>query len=216
MALLGAVVAFGLCAAHRGRVRLLLGVLVCYAIAYALPPHTMSRFMTIAEELQHGGTLSGRRIFWERAAALVAEHPLRGLGAGTGEAVLWLGSHNAVSHNILVGLALEGGAVSVLLFYGALLCSLPRVWRCVPAERTFLVSLCVAWLVGTCSVSWEFHMVTWFIFGLLVSIVPQRPQVVSDRFPVEVGWVRTVRRRMACSGHGSVLGACDPMRDLGR
>src|ERR1035437_912592 len=97
MALLGAVVAFGLCAAHRGRVRLLLGVLVCYAIAYALPPHTMSRFMTIAEELQHGGTLSGRRIFWERAAALVAEHPLRGLGAGTGEAVLWLGSHNAVS-----------------------------------------------------------------------------------------------------------------------
>jgi O-antigen ligase len=170
LALLGAALAFGICASHKARVWLLCFVLVvCLAILYVLPGATVARFMTIPEELQQG-SLSSRRIIWKAGAALVAEHPVRGLGAGAGDARLSsLFGKYQVAHNTPLAVALDGGVVGLLLFYGALVCSFVSLLRCPHAERTMLVAVCAAWLVGSYSLSWESHKVTWFLLGLFVT-----------------------------------------------
>ena len=191
LSLLAASVVFGICAIHRIRLKWVLGVLVvCLGIVYALPPDTMARLETIPGELQNG-TLSGRRAYWDSGVALVARHPLRGLGAGAGDATVssMIGTDKVV-HSTPLEVALDGGAVGLLLFYGGLLCSLVSVWRCDYAERTVLLAVCAAWLVGSFSLSWEDHKVTWFILGFLVSTVPQRWQARSRIAPVSGGQFR--------------------------
>jgi O-antigen ligase len=168
-------VAFGILAIRKTRMKYVLaGLAACLAIAYALPPDALARIETIPSELQ-SGTLSGRRAYWDAGLPLVASHPIQGLGAGAGDAaVSAIIGINKVVHSTPLEVVLDGGFVGVVLFYGAILCSLFTVWRSGYAERSFLVAVCVAWLIGTFSLSWEAHKVTWFMFGLLVSAVPQR------------------------------------------
>jgi O-antigen ligase len=180
VALLGASVAFGILAIRKIRMKYVLaGLAACLAMAYALPPDAMARIETIPSELQ-SGTLSGRRAYWDAGLPLVASHPIQGLGVGAGDAaVSAIIGINKVVHSTPLEVVLDGGVVGLVLFYGAILFSLFTVWRSGYAERSVLIAVCVAWFIGTFSLSWEAHKVTWFIFGLLVSAVPQRRQVRS-------------------------------------
>lgn len=176
LSLVAATVAFGALSMHKVhkiRVTWLIGALgICIGVVYFLPPDVMARLATIPSELQ-SGTLSGRRTYWDAAAPLVEEHPLQGLGAGGGDAAVSsiLGIVKVV-HSTPLEIILDGGAIGLLLFYGALLCGLYSAWQCEYAERCVLFAASAAWFVGTFSLSWEDHKVTWFVLGLLVSTVP--------------------------------------------
>jgi hypothetical protein len=177
LALLAAGVATAMCSINRIRMKWLFVVLaVCLGIVYALPPNAMARLQTIPDELQNG-TLSGRRVYWDYGSNLVARHPLVGLGTGAGDAAVsaMIGTDKVV-HSTPLEVAMDGGVVGLMLFYGAVLCSLISVWRFNYAERTLLLAVSAAWLVGSLSLSWEDHKVTWFILGFLVSAVPQHWQ----------------------------------------
>ena len=163
IALLGAVLAFGIFTTIRLRAAMLAGAALCLLLALALPSDMMGRFASIPDELNHG-TLSDRRDLWDRGTALVQEHPLIGIGAGATAGVFAIAAHNTP-----LELLMEGGVVSFVLFYGAFAFAICRIWKVERHERLVLLVVCVTWVVGTCSLSWEVDTVTWFILAILFS-----------------------------------------------
>jgi O-antigen ligase len=174
LSLLASSLVLGILAVRKIRLHwVLAAVAACLVVVYALPPDAMGRLGTIPDELQNG-SLSGRRTYWDAGMPLLEAHPMRGLGAGAGDGFLssTLGIEK-VFHSTPLEVAIDGGAVGVLLFYGALVCGLVSVWKSDYMQRAFSIAVCAAWLVGSFSLSWELHKVTWFLLGLIVSATPE-------------------------------------------
>lgn len=165
LALLAAVVIFAICADRRTRVAMLAGAAVLMALTPVLPSSVTWRLSTTTDELNHG-TLSGRRAVWEHGTVLVEEHPLIGLGVGGVVGAFASLDFNA-AHNTPLEILVEEGLIGFAFFYGGLVHSIYRVWRSAGKERTALVALSAAWFVGTCSISWDVNLVTWFMFSML-------------------------------------------------
>jgi O-antigen ligase len=163
MALVAAVVAYGLLTGGKTRVFLGAGVMLCLIVAGLLPLQLSERFATIPDELQYG-TLSDRRELWDRGTAVVKDHLLEGVGAGA-----TTGMFDVAAHNTPLELMMEGGAVSLAFFYGAFLLGIARAWRSDRREASAMIAVFIAWLVGSLSLSWEVDTVTWFILAILFS-----------------------------------------------
>lgn len=161
LALLGAGVVFGFCTTFRVRIALLIVAAACLVVALALPSGSTSRLATIPDELNHG-TMSGRTTLWEAGEALVAEHPLEGRGVGAATGVF-----SVVVHNTPLELLIEGGLISLLLFYGAFAHGMYRAWKFARQERTFFLVVIAAWLIGTLSLSWDVDITSWFLVAML-------------------------------------------------
>jgi O-antigen ligase len=143
---------------------LLAGTAAIFLLAMWLGPSQISqRLSTIPDELRHG-SLSDRRDLWDRGQAVAREHPIEGIGAGA-----TTGKLEIAAHNTPLELMMEGGAVSVVLFYGAMLFGLTRLWKTDSREGAAMTALCAAWAVGSLSLSWEVNTITWFILTMLFS-----------------------------------------------
>lgn len=165
-----AIVGYAMLTGVRALRLILVGAGLCLAIGGLLPGQIVERFTSIPDELQHG-SLSDRRELWDRGTAVVAQHPLEGIGAGatTGELEI-------AAHNTPLELMMEGGAVGASLFYGAILFGLLGAWKNDRREGRTLVALWSAWLVGAFSLSWEINTITWFMFALLFSASSAWPE----------------------------------------
>ena len=167
VALLAAVVVFAICADRRTRVAVFVGAAVLVALTLVLPSSVTWRLSTTTDELNHG-TLSGRRAVWDRGTAIVEEHPLVGLGVGGVVGAMASLDFNA-AHNTPLELLVEEGIVGFAFFYGGLAYGVYRVWRFAGKEGKALVAVSAAWFVGTCSITWDSDLVTWFMFAMLLS-----------------------------------------------
>jgi O-antigen ligase len=106
--------------------------------------------------------MSGRSTLWETGEALVLERPLQGQGVGAVSGVF-----ARVVHNTPLEILIEGGLVSLLLFYGAFAHAMYRVWKFANRERTLFLVIITAWLIGALSLSWDVDIITWFIVAML-------------------------------------------------
>ena len=166
------------------------GATLCLAVMWFLPTSVAERFATIPDEIQHG-SFSDRRDLWERATAIVCEHPLVGIGAGASR-----GKFEIAAHETPLELMMEGGVVSVLLFYGAGITGIRRAWKVDPGEGRFLTAVCAAWFAGSLSLSWEANTITWFIFALLFAAAPPISQGSKSAIASDFG-----PRASATDGH---------------
>lgn len=171
LALVVAIFAYSLFTGRRAPLLMLAGLTLCLAIAALLPGQISERFATIPDELRFG-TLSDRRQLWDRGISVIAQHPLEGIGAGA-----TAGEFDIAAHNTPLELMMEGGSVSVGLFYGALLIGIWGVWTSDRKEARTLIAAWSAWMVGSLSLSWEINTITWFMFALLFSAASGRSAV---------------------------------------
>jgi O-antigen ligase len=163
MALITVLLAYAVLSPRKTRALILGSMVVCLLAIWLSPAQLSERFSTIPDELRHG-TLSDRRDLWDRGERVVSEHPIEGIGAGA-----TTGKLDIAAHNTPLELMMEGGAVSLSLFYGAMLLGIIRLWKRDRDEGVVMTVVCAAWLVGTFSLSWEVNTVTWFIFTMLFS-----------------------------------------------
>lgn len=179
VALLVAIVVYAAFAGLRAPALILAGAGLCVAVGMLLPAEILDRFTSIPDELKYG-TLSDRRELWDRGTMIIAQHPFEGIGAGATS-----GAFDIAAHNTPLELMMEGGAVSLVLFYGALLLGIRGMWMSDRKEGRTLIAACSAWFVGSLSLSWEIQTVTWFMFAMLFSADPPRSAVAisvpSDR-----------------------------------
>ena len=163
------VLVYALFSGVRAPALLLVGAGLCVLIGALLPAQISERFAGIPDELRYG-TLSDRRGLWDRGKAVVAEHPLEGIGVGATS-----GTMDIAAHNTPLELTMEGGVVSLSLFYGTLLVGLYGAWRSNRKEARALIALWAAWVAGSMSLSWELDTNTWFLFAMLFSAASARP-----------------------------------------
>lgn len=177
MALLALALTYMIFASARVRLLLLSGAALFVTVAWVLPPQISERFTSIPQELHHG-TLSDRRQLWEAGAAIAREHPVEGIGAGATEGAL-----NIAAHNTPLELMMEGGAVSVALLYAALLAGFMAMWRQDRREGRTLALACMAWFIGSLSLSWEANTVTWFLVVMANSTLQGHPVLLQADAP---------------------------------
>ena len=148
----------------RKRIAVIVGAGLLLILTAALPSSVTWRLSTTTDELNNG-TLDGRRGLWDEGTILVRNHPLEGIGVGGAKGALALAAHNTP-----LELLIEGGVISLALFYGGFVHSLYAVWKSRAKERTVLVAISMAWFVGTLSISWDAHLITWLIYALFLSV----------------------------------------------
>lgn len=192
LALFVAIIVYALFTGLRAPALMLAGATLCLGIGALLPGRISGRFVDIPDELRYG-TLSDRRELWNRGTALVAEHPLEGIGAGA-----TAGAFDIAAHNTPLELMMEGGAVSVSLFYGALMLGIWGGWKTDRKESRPMIAAWSAWLAGTFSLSWEIQTITWFLFALLFSAASPRGFYI----PVQGGSDKRDRYSFSESGNG--------------
>lgn len=175
IALLAVILVYGVFASPRVRLLLLSGVALCVSLAWLLPLQLSERFVSIPEQLRYGN-LSDRRELWDEGAAVAWEHPFMGIGAGAATGTLAIAAHDTP-----LELMMEGGAVSLALFYGVFLIGVGKTWQRDRREGWTLFAVCAAWFVGGLSLSWETNTVTWFLAVIVNSTLPaQRVRAVAD------------------------------------
>lgn len=167
VALLAAVAVFAMCADRRTRLVIVSGAVVLVSLTLLLPSSVTWRLSTTTDELNHG-TLSGRRAVWDRGVVLVEEHPVMGLGVGGVVGAMASLDFNA-AHNTPLEILIEEGVIGFLFFYGGFAHSIYRAWRFAGREGKALVAVSAAWFVGTCSITWDSDLVTWFMLAMLLS-----------------------------------------------
>lgn len=146
-----------------------LAVLGVAATVWVVPEDAWHRILTIDSAVK--GSFGDRSVMWRAGLDLANQHPLAGVGAGGyGRAAEALVGIKTVAHNTPIAIAVEFGAIGVLLFFGALALALARVWRKAAEHRTFASIFVLAWLVGTASLSWEKNKLTWLLFLLVAAL----------------------------------------------
>lgn len=185
VALFGLIIVYAVFTTPRVRLLLLSGTALCVSLAWLIPSDLSERFLDIPEEIRYG-SLSDRRELWDQGSAIAREHPLMGIGAGAAAGALSIAAHNTP-----LELTMEGGAISLFLFYGAFLIGVGKSWQQDRREGWTMLAVCVAWFIGSLSLSWEVDTVTWFLAAIVNSTLPA--QIVS----AEVAAVKQTLTRMA-------------------
>ncbi len=143
--------------------------------AWAFNPASWERILSARQQFG-GGTLGERIPIWRAGIDVLAHHPLTGVGVGSfAEAVIPGLGYAMVAHNTYISVAVEGGAIGALLFFGAFASIVYQVRRSDLMHRSLARTLVLVWLVGVSSLSWEYRKTTWFLLLLGAALARLRP-----------------------------------------
>ncbi len=142
--------------------------------AYTVPAGVWSRLLETTDQVERWD-LSERTTIWSAGMGLFRLHPLAGVGAGSFPEVVnpALGT-NQVAHNTFVSVLVELGVVGLILFCLILLFWAYGALRLPPLEKRLWLTILLAWLVGVCSLTWEYRKTTWLILALVAAQVGDR------------------------------------------
>jgi O-antigen ligase len=168
----------------RGRARLaslaVLGLMAAGVVAAwsFIPPESLERLATVEEQLTRG-TLGDRVQLWRAGVRAFLRSPFLGYGAGGfPSAANPLTNNLEVAHSTLLTVAVELGAVGLVLFGAIFVAVLLGSRRGRPAERAFAMALTATWLVATSSLAWNVNKATWFVIavGAALGALPGRDE----------------------------------------
>jgi hypothetical protein len=71
------------------------------------------------------------------------------------------------AHNAFVSVLVEVGPLGLLLFIGIVAVSLKPALKSRPTVTAILL---VTWVVGVCSLTWEYRKTTWLVFCLVAEM----------------------------------------------
>lgn len=148
-------------------------VLLVISILISLPfiPETIiARLSTIGSSVG-GGDLGGRVGLWREAIAVLAKHPILGVGSGAVASMI-----GAVVHNTFISVFAETGFIGFLLFLSILGWVVYKVVRLPRRLAELWLAILMIWAIGVLSLSWEVRKVTWMVlsFALIESSLGER------------------------------------------
>lgn len=162
---------------------LCLPVLVA-ALFCAVPLDTLQRLATLSQQLQ-GGDLNQRVNIWIVAWHVLPLRPFFGSGAGTFVDAAGL-AYIDTAHNTILSLAIEGGAVAVMLGAMIVAASLRDIWRVTGPVRVGLGTVLAALLVSILDATVEGNRSTWLVLGLIAvagRLAVEQPRELARCFP---------------------------------
>ncbi len=127
-----------------------------------IPESLISRLGTIGTSIGEGD-LGGRLNLWWEAIAVLAEHPILGIGSGA-----VISSIGSAVHNTFISIADETGFIGLFLFCSILGIVIYQVLSLPKGISGLWLAIFLTWLIGVLSLSWEFRKLTWIILSFVV------------------------------------------------
>lgn len=127
-----------------------------------IPQSVISRLGTLGASIE-AGDLGGRVELWRQALLVFSNHPILGLGGGTLD--LAIGS---AAHNTFVSVAAETGFIGFILFFTMLAVVFFQAMNVPNGNSGLWVAIFLTWVIGVCSLSWEFRKLTWLFLNFIV------------------------------------------------
>jgi O-antigen ligase len=152
-----------------------------------VPQYNWDRVLSTAEEAR-SGTMSRRTDIWSAGLQIFRENPLLGVGAGAFGAAIGPFIENQTSaHNAYIAVLVEQGVIGFFVFAGLLAACVHCVYHLPQPDRKVWAVLGLAWLVGVMSGAWQYHKVTWLLFGLMAA--QGTAKAASRRLSLPREWV---------------------------
>jgi len=149
---------------------LFIGITVFWVVNF-IPSAIFERFAGIPQELQEG-TGSKRIFIWHAGWQVFQDNAIFGVGIGAFPyAINKYYGGITVSHNAFLSILVEAGLIGFILFIAMLISLLNRIIRLPALERDIWIILILSWGLGAMSLTWDYYIQTWFLFGLAAAQV---------------------------------------------
>jgi O-antigen ligase len=164
-----AIIPFGFYMALSPQIRLQRKILVAVGVLIALialfpliPESLIGRLGTLGSSIA-GADIGGRVDIWREAIAILARHPVFGIGGGALDSTI-----GTAAHNTYVSVATETGVIGFVLFISLLGVALAQTMRLPASKSSLWLTIFMTWAIGVLSLSWEFRKVTWLVMIFVV------------------------------------------------
>lgn len=167
------------------RVSIVTACLLATAYALTLVPQTSwDRIETIPEALTESNATS-RYAIWHAYAALIAEAPGVGYGAGASKAALGTSSGfaHAAHHNVFLAVVSDLGLVGGALFAVILVVTVVQLRRLPAAERIMWAAALLVLFGAMMSLSWEVRKPLWLVLSLVMARATEQASVAPSPGP---------------------------------
>lgn len=147
------------------------------------PHETIGRFLSIPEELT-SFDLNQRFSIWQQGTQAFRRAPFGGSGAGTFSSASGLAPVDT-AHNTALALAVEGGAVALILATAIAAVSAFSIRGLRGTVRTALATAFMVWLVTSLVSTVEENRTTWLLLGLIGAagrIAAEYPVAMAQTF----------------------------------
>lgn len=144
------------------------GVALTWSI---VPWDTWSRIFTVREQLAAGGTFGERVGIWRAGLGLFARHPVVGTGlGGFPDAIVPFLGVRVVAHSTFLSVAVELGVIGLVLYAGAFAMGAREVLRRSADQAGLGLTLLLAWVAGSASLSWAHRKTTWLVLLVCAAV----------------------------------------------
>lgn len=132
------------------------------ALVPFIPQAITTRLGTLGASIE-AADLGGRVELWKQAILIFSRHPLMGLGSGTLDSAI-----GSAAHNTFVSVAAETGFIGFTLFSIILVIVIFQAMNIPNGNSGLWVAIFLTWVIGVCSLSWEFRKLTWLFLNFIV------------------------------------------------
>lgn len=154
----------------------ILGAALVLAVLAVVPAVTWQRLAETSSEIE-SGSFSRRGHIWRAGWQVFQQHPFAGVGAGsfqTSVASQLDARRTRSPHNSFLAVGVELGLIGLALFLGTLLCLLLGCLQLPGFDGRLGLILLAVWVMTSMVSNWEYHKVTWLVFGLIATQVGGR------------------------------------------
>jgi O-antigen ligase len=127
-----------------------------------IPQNITARLGTLGASIE-AGDLGGRVALWWQAILVFSKHSLLGLGSGTLDSAI-----GSAAHNTFVSVMAETGFIGFMLFFTILAIVFFQAMNIPNGNSGLWVVILLTWVIGVCSLSWEFRKLTWLFLNFIV------------------------------------------------
>lgn len=143
---------------------LVFGILLISLLALLpfIPQTVITRLSTLGASIE-AGDLGGRVELWREGIAVLAEHPILGIGGGAIDRAI-----GSAVHNTFISVATETGFIGFGLFLSILGLVVYKIAGLPGRTSELWLIIFLTWAIGVLSLSWEFKKVTWIILSFVI------------------------------------------------
>lgn len=127
-----------------------------------IPQSVINRLGTIGSSIGTGD-LGGRLNLWQEGIAVLAQHPILGIGSGA-----MISSIGSAVHNTFISIAAETGFIGLLLFVSILGVVVYQVFSLPKGTSGLWLAVFTIWMIGILTLSWEFRKLTWIVLSFVI------------------------------------------------
>jgi O-antigen ligase len=126
------------------------------------PQSVINRLGTIGASIG-GADLGGRVMLWWKGIAVLAHHPILGVGSGASNRII-----GGAIHNTFITVVTETGFIGFVLFLAILGLVVYTVANLPRRTSGLWWTIFMTWAIGVLSLSWEFRKITWILLSFII------------------------------------------------